>query len=62
MEVILRQHPQEMAVDRLAKEYIQTSQDATIEHMKMFLGKKLGYSPHCHFQVSDAAGDVVIEL
>ena len=57
IEVILRRHPQEMAVERLAKEYIRTSQEATIEQLKMFLGKKLGYIPCSHFQVRCIDGD-----
>lgn len=53
IEVILRRHPQETSVERLTKEYIRTSQDVTVEMLKMFLGKKLGYSPSHHFQVRD---------
>ena len=51
MEIILRRHPQEMAVERLSKEFLRTSQEATIEQLKMFLGMKLDYSPYCDFQV-----------
>jgi hypothetical protein len=51
IEIVLRRHPQETAVDRLRKEYIRTSIDMTVEVLKIFLGKKLGYSPYTHFQV-----------
>jgi hypothetical protein len=51
IEIILRRHPQETAVDRLMKEYIRTSKEMTVEKLKVFLGKKLGYSPYIHFQV-----------
>jgi hypothetical protein len=51
MEIVLRRHPQEMAVERLSKEFIRTSQEATIEQLQMFLGMKLSYSPYCDFQV-----------
>ena len=51
IEFILRRHPQETVVDRLKKEYIRTSQDMTVERLKIFLGKKLGHSPYSDFQV-----------
>lgn len=51
IEIILRRHPQETAVDRLRKEYIRTSKEMTVEKLKVFLGKKLSYSPHMDFQV-----------
>ena len=51
IEIILRRHPQETQVDRLKKEYIRTSHDVTVDGLKMFLGKKLSYSPYTDFQV-----------
>jgi hypothetical protein len=51
IEIILRRHPQETAVDRLRKEYIRTSKEMTVEKLKIFLGRKLSYSPYIHFQV-----------
>ena len=52
IDFVLRRHPQESVVDRLKREYIRTSQDMTVENLKVFLGKKLSYFPHHHFQVS----------
>jgi hypothetical protein len=51
IDIVLRRHPQETAVDRLRKEYIRTSKEITVEALKIFLGKKLDYSPFLHFQV-----------
>lgn len=51
IDFVLRRHPQETLVDRLKREYIRTSQDMTISNLKVFLGKKLSYEPHSHFQV-----------
>lgn len=52
IDFILRRHPHETEVGRLKREYIRTSQEMTVATLKVFLGQKLGYSPHCHFQVS----------
>ena len=52
IDFVLRRHPQETAVDRLKREYIRTSQDMTVENLKVFLGKKLSYVHYPHFQVS----------
>ncbi|KAL7425709.1 hypothetical protein ACHAXH_000261, partial [Discostella pseudostelligera] len=62
MEIVLRRHPQEMAVERLSKEFIRTSQEATIEQLKMFLGMKLSYSPYCDFQILAIAGEDAVIL
>lgn len=51
IDFILRRHPQEILVDRLKREYIRTSHDMTVENLKVFLGKKLGYCQYPHFQV-----------
>ncbi len=51
IDIVLRRHPQETAVERLNREYIRTSKDMTISILKQFLGKKLSYQPCTHFQV-----------
>ena len=60
IDFVLRRHPQETVVDRLKREYIRTSQDITVENLKMFLGKKLSYWPHSHFQVCNLLRRFVI--
>ena len=55
---ILRRHPQETAVDRLKREYIRTSREMTVQLLKRFLGRKLGYTPCSHFQVRVRTGCV----
>ena len=53
IEIVLRRHPQETQVERLHKEYIRTSNEMTVETLKIFLGKKLSYSPCTDFQVCE---------
>lgn len=53
IEFVLRRYPQENKVARLTKEHIRTSRDITVETLKLFLGKKLSFSPSSHLQVSD---------
>ncbi|KAL3770251.1 hypothetical protein ACHAWO_009565 [Cyclotella atomus] len=62
IDFILRRHPQETVVDRLRREYIRTSQDITVENLKVFLGKKLGYSQYPHFQILTTAGEKTVAL
>eukprot|EP00571_Detonula_confervacea_P013387 CAMPEP_0172303306 /NCGR_PEP_ID=MMETSP1058-20130122/4852_1 /TAXON_ID=83371 /ORGANISM="Detonula confervacea, Strain CCMP 353" /LENGTH=306 /DNA_ID=CAMNT_0013014057 /DNA_START=38 /DNA_END=958 /DNA_ORIENTATION=- len=62
IEVVIRRHPQETTVDKLKKEYIRTSQDMTVERLKIFLGKKLGYSPSSDFQIMTIADDNAVVL
>ncbi|KAL3763989.1 hypothetical protein ACHAW5_007608 [Stephanodiscus triporus] len=62
IEIILRRHPQETAVDRLRKEYIRTSKEMTMETLKIFLGRKLGYSPYQHFQILAIADEDAVVL
>ncbi|KAL7534569.1 hypothetical protein ACHAXR_005963 [Thalassiosira sp. AJA248-18] len=62
IDIILRRHPQENAVDRLKKEYLRTSQDMPIEKLKEFLGRKLGYIPYSNFQIMAIADDNVVIL
>lgn len=52
IEFVLRRYPQESKVDRLIKEHICTSRDITVGTLKLFLGRKLSFSPSSHFQVS----------
>lgn len=52
IDFILRRHPQETLVDSLKREYVRTSQEMTVENLKVYLGKKLSYSQYSHFQVS----------
>ena len=52
IEFVLRRYPEERKVDRLFKEHIRASRDITVEAIKIFLGKKLSFSPSSHFQVS----------
>ena len=52
MEFVLRRYPQEKRVERLIKEHIRTSRDITVGTLKIFLAKKLGFSPPSHLQVS----------
>lgn len=59
---VLRRHPQETAVDRLKKEFIQTSREITVRTLKVFLGKKLGYAPCSNFQIMATAEDNVVVL
>jgi len=48
---ILRKHPKEDSVGKLDREYIRTSSELKVHHLKKFLGLKLGY-PHFHnFQI-----------
>ncbi|KAL3790862.1 hypothetical protein HJC23_004492 [Cyclotella cryptica] len=62
IDFILRRHPQEIVVDRLKREYIRTSHDMTIENLKVFLGKKLGYDQYPHFQILTTAGERTVAL
>ena len=49
---VLRRHPQERMVDRLDREYIRTSGELTMHHLKIFLSRKLSFEPPERFQVS----------
>jgi len=48
---VLRQHPHETGVGRLAREYLSTSDQLKVTHLKKFLGLKLSYAPVEDFEV-----------
>ena len=48
---VLRRHPKEVNVSRLEREYIRTSCELKIEHLKKFLGIKLSYERFERFQI-----------
>ena len=48
---VLRAHPHETGVGRLAREYLSTSDQLKVTHLKKFLGLKLGYAPVEDFEV-----------
>lgn len=52
IDFVLRRYPQESKVDRLIKEHIRTSRDINVETLKIFLAKKLSFSPPSQLQVS----------
>jgi hypothetical protein len=54
---VLRKHPQETQVGRLDREYIRTSSDLKIYHLKKFLGLKLSYAQFHDFSIIVMAGD-----
>mmetsp|Transcript_22368 Transcript_22368/g.28946 ORF Transcript_22368/g.28946 Transcript_22368/m.28946 type:complete len:302 (+) Transcript_22368:102-1007(+) len=48
---VLRVHPLETSLNALAREYLSTSDQLKIQHLKKFLGLKLGYSPIEDFEL-----------
>ncbi|GMH69147.1 hypothetical protein TrST_g2291 [Triparma strigata] len=48
---VLRRHPRETGVARLDREYIRTSSELKIIHLKKFLGIKLGFERFEEFQI-----------
>ena len=48
---VLRKHPKEQLVGKLDREYIRTSSELKIHHLKKFLGLKLGYSNFHNIQI-----------
>ena len=54
---VLRKHPQETQVGRLDREYIRTSSDLKIYHLKKFLGLKLSWQSFHDFSIVFMAGD-----
>jgi len=48
---VLRVHPHETGVPALAREYLETSDQLKIQHLKKFLGLKLKYSPMDDFEI-----------
>lgn len=53
IELILRRHPHEIKVNSLRKEYIRTTNEITVATLKIYLGKKLSYNHHEHFEVRE---------
>jgi len=51
---VLRRHPHEASVGRLQREYLRTSAELNVYHMKKFLGKKLSHKQFREFEVSGA--------
>jgi Uncharacterized conserved protein, contains RING Zn-finger len=63
VDFILRRHPQEKFVERLHRECIRTSEEITVGHLKKFLGMKLSYTPHYHFEILiTLQGDKLVAL
>jgi len=56
VDFCLRRHPQEMIVDRLDREYIRTNCKLTVNNLKMFLSRKLSYTPLDDFQILTISG------
>jgi len=56
IDFVLRRHPQETNVDRLAREYMRATGEMPINALKKYLGKKLSYEPYSHFQALVVAG------
>jgi len=48
---VLRRHPQEQLVDKLEREYIRTTSELKIYHLKKFLGLKLNIPEFHGFQI-----------
>ena len=48
---VLRRHPHEVSVGRLQREYLRTSTELNVYHMKKFLGKKLSHKQFREFEV-----------
>mmetsp|Transcript_17859 Transcript_17859/g.29244 ORF Transcript_17859/g.29244 Transcript_17859/m.29244 type:complete len:288 (-) Transcript_17859:18-881(-) len=62
IEFVLRRYPQESKVDRLIKEHLCTSRDITVDTLKIFLAKKLSFSPPSHLQILTVVDDNYIVL
>eukprot|EP00577_Skeletonema_sp_RCC1716_P021108 CAMPEP_0113372710 /NCGR_PEP_ID=MMETSP0013_2-20120614/679_1 /TAXON_ID=2843 ORGANISM="Skeletonema costatum, Strain 1716" /NCGR_SAMPLE_ID=MMETSP0013_2 /ASSEMBLY_ACC=CAM_ASM_000158 /LENGTH=290 /DNA_ID=CAMNT_0000254619 /DNA_START=39 /DNA_END=911 /DNA_ORIENTATION=- /assembly_acc=CAM_ASM_000158 len=62
IEFVLRRYPQESKVDRLIKEHIRTSREITVEALKIFLAKKLSFSPPSHLQILTVVDENYIVL
>jgi len=48
---VLRLHPRETGVASLEREYLETSDQLKVQHLKKFLGLKLKYSPMDDFEI-----------
>lgn len=59
---VLRVHPHETGVQALSREYLSTSDQLKIQHLKKFLGLKLDYSPVDDFEVLIAVENQCILL
>jgi len=57
---VLRRHPQERMVDRLDREYIRTSGELTMHHLKIFLSRKLSFEPPERFQILTITGETSV--
>lgn len=62
VDFILRKHPRERNVDRLLKEYLRTSQDITMSHLKRFLSQKLCYYQWKQIEIMTSVDDNMIVL
>ena len=59
---VLRVHPNETGVSGLEREYLETSDQLKVQHLKKFLGLKLKYSPMDDFELLIALDHQIVVL